>query len=422
MMLSNISIAVLGLIDTGVVGHLADASYLAGVALAAVVFDFLYWGLTFLRMGTTGVTAQVHGAANIIRMRSVLLESMILAIVLAAVLILARHGIVIFALDLLGGSEGARDHAATYFLIKIWGAPGVLGTMVLIGWLIGMQQARAALLLVAVPCLVNAGLDIILVVFMGMEVRGVAWAAVIGAYSGLTVGLLLAVRLLPRDATGSAGWLRARWSDLAQLLVLNTNILVRTLCLIAVFAFFIRQGARQGDAVLSANSVLLNFQMLMALGIDGFANALEALVGKAIGARARRAFVDSVYVAAGWGVVLAVAFAAAYWLFGASLVRLLTDIEAVRTNALIYLPWAVVSPLVSVWCFIFDGIFIGAMRGREMRNSMLFSTLVVFFPTWYCTQGWANHGLWFAFLMFFAARGASMGWYFVALERRRAFA
>jgi MATE family multidrug resistance protein len=331
-----------------------------------------------------------------------------------------RDEILVFGLGLLDGSAASYIHAARYFEIKIWGAPGVLATMVFTGWLVGTQNTRAALILAAIPSLLHAVLDLIFVVVLELGIAGAAYAALTSAYFSMVLGIWLVMRVLSEHGDGAKlGW---QWRGIRRLLTLNWNILLRTLCLIATFAFFTKQGASQGDTILAANAILLNFQMLMALGLDGFANALEALVGSAIGASDRSRFRASVVIGTLWSLLFAVLFAGLYSIFGTSLIALLTDIEAVRSEAGRFLVWAAVSPLVSVWCFVFDGIFIGATKGPEMRNSMLFSAFGVFLPAWYLLQPFGNHGLWGAFVLFFAARGVSMGWYYARIERSGGFA
>lgn len=420
MMLSNVSIAVLGLVDTAVIGHLSDPSYLAGIALATVLFDFLYWGVTFLRMGTTGVTAQVHGGGDTDGLRTTLRDALTVALALALAMLIWRDEIRDFGLSLLRGSELSAGHAARYYTIKIWGAPGVLATMVFIGWLIGVQNARAAMALAALPCLLHAGLDVLLVVGFDLGIEGAAYAALATAYCSALLGSVLVWRELGRRHA-RRGRLPWRLNDLRKLLSLNGNILLRTLSLIATFAYFTKQGASQGDTILAANAILLNFQMLTALALDGFANALEALVGGAIGARNRRAFVESIVVGGAWSLVFAVLFTLAYATMGQALINVLTDLEQVRAAAGRYLVWAAVAPLIAVWCFVFDGIFIGATRGPEMRNSMLVASLGVFVPAWIALQAYGNDGLWGAFMLFFAARGITMGWYFIRIDRRGEF-
>jgi MATE family multidrug resistance protein len=206
-----------------------------------------------------------------------------------------------------------------------------------------------------------------------------------------------------------------------RMLTVNQNIFIRTLCLMFTLAFFTAQGSRMGDVILAANSVLFNFQIFMSYALDGFAHAAEALVGKTAGAGDRRGFRRSVHVSVFWALLIGAAFTLAYVLFGARIIALLTDIHSVRVTANDYLPWVAVLPLISVWSFMFDGIYIGATRVVEMRNTMLFSTLGVFLPTWYLLQGFENHGLWSAFVTFMLARAASMAWLYLRIERRHGF-
>jgi len=249
----------------------------------------------------------------------------------------------------------------------------------------------------------------------------VALASVISLY----IGMLLAVLLVIRELRINQGeWLLAdilHLQGLKDILALNQDIFIRTICLIFVFAFFTRQGAKQGDVILAANAILLNFQALMALGLDGFANATEALVGKAVGSKNRKAFVANVQTATFWSFVVSISFALIYAVAGKSIINLLTDILSIRTEAYQYLPWMILSPIVAVWCFLLDGIFIGATRAKEMRNSMLISTLLVFLPAWYLLQGYGNHGLWLAFIVFFVARGLTLAYASFQIEREDGF-
>ena len=420
MMLANASIAIFGLIDAAVVGHLEHESYLAGVALASVLFDFLYWGVTFLRMGTTGVVAQANGAKQQEDCRQALFEALLVALCLAMIVLIFRRSIMDFGLSMLAGSDAAREQAEVYFRIKIWGAPGILMTMVVMGWLIGMQQAGAVLKLTVLTSLLNAGLDMVFVFGLEMRVAGVAYAALISAYVSAAWGMVLCVRVLRTREVA----VRVMWPVLArvrQFVALNLNIFIRTLCLITAFALFTRAGAQQGDTILAANAVLLSFQMLLALSLDGFANAVEVLVGKAIGAHNRQQFVASIIVGTIWSILSAALFAVFYYAGGEHLISLLTDIDEVRIAAAEYLPWMVLSPLVAVWCFVFDGVFIGATKGKAMRDSMLFSLLLVFLPALILLSDYGNHGLWAAFMLFFAARGVSMAALFFYLDKRHRF-
>ncbi len=418
LILSNISIALLGIVDTAVVGHLSQAYYLGAVAVAAVVFDFLYWGMGFLRMGTTAIVAQVHGRGNDDEVRAALLHALVIALSISMLLLLLQRPIADAAFSLIGGSEAVVFHARTYFNWAIWGAPAVLSSMALFGCLLGMQNARATLYFAITINVINVILDLVFVFGFDMGVKGVALASVLAQYCGV----IMAIFLIRNELRYHPGhWRMALISDtgrLMKMLALNRNIFIRTLCLIFVFAFFARQGALQGDVILAANAVLLNYQALMALGLDGFANAAEALVGKATGAVDRAAFKQAVQSALFWSLIIAVLFSLFYWLAGKQGILLMTGIPAVQDMALVYLPWLIISPIVCVWCFLLDGIFIGAARGAEMRNSMLLSTFIIFLPAWYLLQESGNHGLWLAFMLFFIARGLSLGWYYRRIEKQ----
>ena len=421
MIVSNISIALLGLVDTAVIGHLDEAYYLGGIAIGAIIFDFIYWGMGFLRMSTTGLTAQVHGRNDNNACRTILAQSLITAFLIAMILLIFQRHIADLVLWLIEGSTEATFYARTYFEWSIWGAPAVLSLLVMTGWFLGMQNARATLMVAVTVNIINVILDFVFVFGFDMDVRGVALASVISLY----IGMALAVFLVLRELRINQGeWLIAdifHMQGLKEILALNQDIFIRTICLIFVFAFFTRQGAKQGDVLLAANAVLLNFQALMALGLDGFANATEALVGKAVGAKDRKAFVVNVKTATFWSFVVAISFALIYAVAGKSMINLLTDIMPIRTEAYQYLPWMILSPMVAVWCFLLDGIFIGATRAKEMRNSMLISTFLVFLPAWYLFQGYGNHGLWIAFIIFFVARGLTLAYASFQIERDDGF-
>ena len=286
--------------------------------------------------------------------------------------------------------------------------------MTCIGWLLGMQNARATLYVTLLIGGLNIVLDFIFVFGLHMDVRGVALASVIAQYSGSGLAALFIYGELKRHPGRWRRQVILDTKDFTALLVLNQNIFIRTFCLIFAFAFFTRQGANQGELILAANAVLLHFQMLVALGLDGFANAAEALVGKAIGAKDHRQFRESVRSVMIWGGGVALLYSLMFIIAGTALVNLMTDIATVRETAYRYLPWMIASPVISVWCFMFDGIFIGATRGRELRNGMLFSTFVVYLPCWYLLLGLGNHGLWLALMGFFIARALSLLWYYRA--------
>ena len=408
MILSNISVPLLGMVDTGVVGHLESPVYLGAVAIGSTIFGFLYTGMNFLRMGTTGIAAQRFGANDNDGLRASLGQAVVVALLIAAILIALQVPVGNLAMRLIGGEPDVQAFALEYFSIRIWSAPGTLANYVLIGWFLGLQNARVPLLIFLTINIINILLDLIFVLGFGMKVDGVALASVLAEYAGLLVGVVFAARAL-RERAGH--WPLARLVNIrayAAYFSVNSNLFIRTMSLVFTFAFVTAQGARLGGLVLAANAVLMNLQTLTAFALDGFAHAAEALVGKAIGEKRRAALEKSVQLALKWSLIFAVGICAIYFLAGPLLVRMLTDLQDVRDTAMRYLPWLIISPLVSVWSYLYDGVYVGATRAREMRNIMVFSTLLVFLPAWFLLQGLGNHGLWLAFTLFMASRGISM--------------
>ena len=408
MILSNISVPLLGMVDTGVTGHLESSTYLGAVAIGGTIFGFLYTGMNFLRMGTTGIAAQRFGANDNDGLRVSLGQAIIVALLIAFALIVAQRPIGRMAMDLIGAEGDVKTYALQYFSIRIWSAPATLANFALIGWFIGMQNARVPLLIFMTINLSNIALDLWFVLSLGMKVDGVALASVIAEYSGLMVGLAFAIRALRRRA---GHWPFARLFNVrayAAFFSVNAHLFIRTMALVFTFGFVTAQGARLGGLFLAANAVLMNLQTLTAFGLDGVAHAAEALVGKAVGEKRRDALEQAVRLTLKWSLLIALGFCAAYVVAGPLLVRLLTDLPEVRETAMEFLPWLIISPLVSVWSFLYDGVYVGATRAKAMRDIMIFSTLIVFLPAWYLLQGYGNHGLWLAFTLFMASRGIGM--------------
>ncbi len=408
MILSNISVPLLGMVDTGVVGHLESATYLGAVAIGGTIFTFLYFGVNFLRMGTTGIAAQSYGAEDWDGLRESLGQALIVSFAIALAILLLQVPIGTVAIALLGGDPETQQHAATYFFVRVWSAPGTLANFALIGWFLGTQNARIPLLIFLTINITNIVLDLLFVVGLGMKVEGVALASVIAEYSGLAVGVAFAVVSLRKH---SGHWSLARLTNLSAyraFFSVNGSLFIRSMALMFTFAWVTAQGARLGPTILAANAVLMNFQNLTSLVLDGIAHAAEAMVGKAVGQRDKDALQYTVRLTLKWSALFAVAFTIVYVFAGPLIVRVLTDLPEVRAVSLVYLPWLVASPLISVWCFLYDGVYVGMTRAREMRNIMVFSTLVVFLPLWFVTQPFGNHGLWFALMAFMASRGIGM--------------
>jgi MATE family multidrug resistance protein len=412
MILSNISVPLLGMVDTGVTGHLGSPAYLGAVAIGATIFGFLYTGMNFLRMGTTGIAAQRFGANDNDGLRVSLGQALIVSLLIALLLIALQGPIGHFALSMIGAEPDVESYALEYFSIRIWSAPGTLANFVLIGWFLGLQNARVPLYIFLTINLTNIALDLWFVLGLGMKVDGVALASVIAEYTGVAVGLGFAASALRKRA---GHWPFARLFNVrayAAFFAVNANLFIRTMALMFTFAFVTAQGARLGGVVLAANAVLMNFQNLTAFALDGFAHATEALVGKAVGEKRKDVLERSVQLALKWSLIFAVGFCLIYIVIGPAMIRVLTDLPEVRSTAMQYLPWLIISPLVSVWSFLYDGVYVGATRAKEMRDIMLISAFVVFIPAWYLLQGFGNHGLWMAFTIFMASRGIGMHiWY-----------
>ncbi|MFO1055936.1 MAG: MATE family efflux transporter [Dongiaceae bacterium] len=411
IILSNLSVPLLGMVDTAVVGHLPDPAYVGAVAVGATIFNFLYWGFGFLRMGTTGFAAQAYGAGDAVELAAVLARALLIALALAALLLLLQWPIRLVALSLIQASPTVAGLAGQFFAVRIWSAPATLANYALLGWLLGVQRPRTAL---ALQLFLN-GLNIVLclafVAGLGWGVPGVAAATAIAEYAGAGLGLWLVRRALPAEARPGRARVLAR-ERLLALVRVNGDIFVRTLCLVFAFAYFTARGAAQGDVLLAANAVLLNFQSLMAYALDGLAHATEILVGSAIGARDRAALSAAVRTATRWAAGIAVLFAAAYALAGDRLVALFTDLAPVRAAAHAFLPWVAVSPLLSVWSFQLDGIFIGATRTAEMRNGMIIALACYLAAATLLLPAFGNHGLWLAFLVLMVARAVPLAiWY-----------
>jgi MATE family multidrug resistance protein len=420
MVFSNVTTPLLGLVDTWVIGHLGQAWFLGGVSVGATLINLLFWLLGFLRMSTTGLTAQAQGAASAEGQLDTLARALGLAVGLGLAMLLLVLPFLPAIIGLSGGSPEVQVYAGDYVSVRIWSAPAALCNLVIMGWLLGMQDARSPMLLLILSNLVNMVLDAWFVLGLGWQVRGVAAASLLADYCSLGVGLWLVsrrLRHLPAEVWQSA-WPRWwQWPAVRRLLGLNRDIFIRSLCLQLCFAFMTLQGARLGDVAVAANAVLLNFLMLISYGLDGFAYAVEAMVGRAIGRRDRQGLREAIVLNLGWALLIAIAFALGFALGGRQLIAHITDIPAVIAEANRQLPWLIAMPLLAVWCFLLDGVFIGATRAREMRNSMLVAVFAGFFPIWWLCQEWGVAALWAAMAALMTGRGLTLGWLCWQLER-----
>ena len=417
MIVSSITVPLLGMVDTAVMGHLPYSYYLGAVAAGATIFSVLFMGLNFLRMGTTGVIAQGYGAGDNQLIREALGQSIIAALLLAAAILAIQTPLIDVALRLIAPSQAVADYTREYFEIRVWSAPASLANFVLIGWLLGMQNARGPLLIIFTINLVNILLDLVFVLLLGMTVDGVALATLIAEACGLVIGGYF-VRMELTNHPGA--WSRINLRDLSRyrrLFRINASLFLRTMALMFVFAYITSQGARMGDVILATNALLMNFQLFLSYALDGIAYAAEALVGKAIGARDHNGMLVAVRRTLQWSLLFATAFCLAFWLAGNRIIDLLTNIDAIRATAREFMPWLIISPLISVWSFFYDGVYVGATRSREMMVVMVGSALLVFLPTWFSFTTLGNHGLWLAFTLFMAARGLGMHLWFLRIRQ-----
>src|SRR6202166_3784615 len=396
-MVANLTTPLIGIVSTIAIGRLGDATLLGGVAIASVIFDCLFWLFAFLRMSTLAFTAQAIGAGEMQEMRAQLSRGLAVAAVIGAVLIFLQMPLAAILLEVMGGSEGVTRAAKTYFMIRIWSAPLALSNYVVLGWLIGQARARLALAVQIAINLINAAATVALVQVAHAGISGTAIAAVIAEAAGLGLGLLIARRLTyGRPAIPRAALLDR--TKLIRMLAVNRDIMIRTAALISAFLFFTAQGARAGDVTLAANAVLNNFLLISAFFLDGLANAAEQLCGRAYGARDRIAFSSAVRLVIGWGAGFALAVAAVFALVGPGLIDVMTASADVRQHARDYLGFVVLAPLLGVFAFGYDGIYIGATWARDMRNLMVLS-LLIFLAAWLVLRPCANAGLWSALLV-----------------------
>jgi MATE family multidrug resistance protein len=402
-MVANLTTPLIGVVSTIAIGRLGDATLLGGVAITSVVFDCLFWLFSFLRTSTVAFTAQALGAGETEEIRALLVRGLAIAGLVGFGLIVLQVPLAKILLDAMGGSEGVTRAARAYFAIRIWSAPIVLANFVVLGWLIGQARAGLALLIQIAINVINMAATVALVIGMNAGIEGAAIAAVAAEAVGLVLGVLVARTITHQPLNVPRAALLDR-AKLLRMLSVNSDIMIRTAALIAALLFFTAQGARSGDVILAANAVLNNFLLISAFFLDGLANAAQQLCGQAYGARDRMAFSDAVRLVLAWGFGFAVAVAIVFALFGPWLIHTMTASGNVQQIAQEYLGYVVASPLLAVFAFGYDGIFIGATWAREMRNLMIVS-LLAFLATWFALRGLGNTGLWIALLVLYAARG-----------------
>lgn len=416
MTVAHLTTPLLGVVDAAVVGRLGDAALLGGVALAAVIFDMLFWVFGFLRMGSVGLAAQAVGRSDRMETRAVLARALLLAALCGGALVLLQVPILMVALKLAGASPEVERAVATYFHVRIFAAPFTLANYAVLGWLTGLGRTGRALAVQVGMNVVNMGLTAALVLGGGWGVAGAALGTLVGEMVGTLAGLVICGQLLGfRFAVPRAVLLdRAR---VRQAVLLNGDIMIRTAVLMFAFFFFAAQGARSGDVTLAANALLQNLGLVAAYFLDGFATAAEQVCGAAVGARHRATFLRGVQLVLLWGFGFALAAAGLYLLAGPQLIDLMTTSAPVQAEARAYLLYAALLPVAGVLAFAFDGVFIGALWSRDMRNLMLLA-VGIYMAAWWALRPFGNDGLWAALMVFLAARGVLQGLRLPALMRR----
>ncbi len=405
----------LGIVDMALMGHLESDAYIGAIALGSLIFNFIYWGLGFLRMGTSGFTAQAWGRNDHPETILVFSRAFFIAIVMSLLLLVLQKPIEILSFAVLKGETRVEELAMTYFRIRVWAAPAALGQFALLGFFLGMQNARLPMIILVLTNVINVIFNYLFVMKFGMGSDGVAYGTVIAQYCGLIIALYYFRRHFSHLFSYWSFRATTQWRQLKVFLMVNKDIFIRTMCLVVVFSIFTARSASSDlmsegqETILAVNSILMQFFMFFSFLIDGFAHASEALTGKFIGAKDRSSLSKTIKLLFIWGTGISLFFTLVYLLGGNLIFRALTNNPEVIANAKPYFFWVIIIPMVSYTAFLWDGIYIGATAGKQMRNAMLISSLLVFFPAYFLASKFmGNHGLWFAFILFMIARSITM--------------
>ena len=404
--LSNITVPLVGIVDLALMGHLNSELHLNAIAIGGAIFSFIYMSFGFLRMGTTGFVAQAHGSNNKAELVHIFIRAILVAFGIAFVLLMLQIPIGRLSIYLLDAGQEVNQQALNYFHIRIFAAPATLGLYAIMGWFIGRQDTKTPLFLALVINIGNVGFNLLFIKVFGMKSSGVAWGTLIAQYLGFVLGLLIIFKR-NKDLWKLWDWQKViEIEKLQQFFAINRDIFLRTVFLIFTLSFFTASSAKMGPQILAVNTILLQFFLFFTYFIDGFANAAEALVGKHIGEFNKEGLKPLIKRIFLWALGISIPFAVGYLFFGEFIMMLLTDIPAVIDAAQPYFIWIGIMPILSFAAFIWDGVFVGAIQAKAMRNTMLISSLVVFFPLYFILQpSLGNHGLWIAFNAFLLSRG-----------------
>ncbi len=410
--ISNVTVPLLGMVDLAIMGHLGSEVYVGAIALGVIIFNFIYWGFGFLRMGTSGFTAQAYGARDLREMTVILARSLVVALGAGLLIVLLQKPIISLSFYLIQGTEEVEALAKQYYSIRIWSAPATLCLYAFTGWFLGMQMARMTMIIAITVNVLNIGLNFVFVYGLGMKVEGVALGSLLAQYGGLLLAVILFLRYYSRLGKYFDMAALRQWDAFRRFFVVNKDILLRTLFLIVTFSFFTARSAAENNSILAVNTLLLQFLFIFSYFIDGFAYAAESLVGKYVGARdpvRLKAVIRHLFV---WGFFLSIPFTIIYLVWDEAILRILTDNQPLISLAKDYMPWVVLVPFLSFAAFIWDGVFIGATRAAPMRNTLFVATFLIFLPTYFISREYiGNHGLWLAMILFMVTRGVMLGFY-----------
>jgi len=404
---SNITVPLLGLVDLALMGHLDSEVYIGAIALGGVIFNFIYWGFSFLRMSTSGFTAQAFGEKNDSKSINTLARALLVVAAAGSLILVLQTPIAWLSFQVIGGSKEVELLAREYFGIRVWAAPAALSLFVFSGWFLGMQNARYPMIIAISVNVVNILLSVFFVFVLDMNSNGVALGTAISQYLGLGIALLLFRRKYQKMLKHISKHAILHIQHLVEFFKVNTDIFIRTFCIILVFTFFTSKSASINDTVLAVNSLLIQLLLFFSFFIDGFAYAGEALVGKYVGSHKTNSLKKVVKLLFWWGAGLAMVFTLIYLPGTKLILKILTTQKEVIESAQAFIPWVVMVPLASFASFIWDGIYIGATASKAMRNTLLIATFLFFAPAYYFLNPvLGNHALWLGMLLFMFMRGA----------------
>lgn len=404
--ISNITIPLLGLVDLALMGHLNSELYIGAIALGGVIFNFIYWGFGFLRMSTTGFTAQAVGMKNDNEPFVVLMRALVVGIGAGMAILLVQRPIATIGFGLIGGSEEVKVLAKEYFLIRIWAVPAALSQFVFSGWFLGMQNARYPMIIAITANVLNILFSMFFVFGLDMKSDGVALGTVLAQYTGFLLAIFLFLNTYRKLIVIKNISQIFTIKSMSRFFSVNTDIFIRSFCIILVFTFFTSESASTNDTILAVNSLLIQMLMFFSFFIDGFAYAGEALAGKYFGAKQKKKLKQVVKQLFIWGIGMALLFTLIYATGIDFILRLLTSQQDILDRAQPYIIWVLFIPLASFSSFIWDGIYIGTTASEAMRNTLLVSAFFVFAPVYYLLSPvWGNHALWLAMILFMLSRG-----------------